>query len=341
MTGRERVQAAIHYRPVDKVPLQYFYTPVGFYEHGEKLNDLYERYPGDFAPFVRQPIPVLPMEIFDAEGRYHSFQRDEWGTLWEYRIFGIIGIPAEYPLADSALIDSYEPPPVPKLSRTEQAKAKAAMTAHKEKYYGLHYVGSLFERLRQLRPDSDVLIDMALGDPALERLTDKIAEHVSKHIARAIECGADGIAFGDDYGTERAMLLSPELWRKFFKPRLKALFAPAVAAGQDIIFHSCGQITPILEDFKEIGVSAIWPQLPAYDMQEIAKQCRSLGLAVAIHTDRAVTMTQGTPQQVQDLVKREFEVFRMNEGGSWFYIEADNDFPFKNIEALLETIAKF
>jgi len=83
MTGRERVKAAMRYQPVDKVPLQYMYTPVGFYEHGEKLNDLFQQLPGDFAPFTRQPIPILTVSDFDEAGRYHSFSRDEWGTLWE------------------------------------------------------------------------------------------------------------------------------------------------------------------------------------------------------------------------------------------------------------------
>ena len=49
-------------------------------------------------------------------------------------------------------------------------------------------------------------------------------------------------------------------------------------------------------------------------------------------------MTSGTPEDVRELVKKAFEVFRMAEGGAWFYVEADNGFPFENIEALVTTI---
>ena len=73
-------------------------------------------------------------------------------------------------------------------------------------------------------------------------------------------------------------------------------------------------------------------------MKALADKCRSLGLAVTIHTDRANTMTFGTPQQVRDLVLREFELFRVMDGGAWFYIEADNGFPCENLEALVTTI---
>ena len=92
MTPRERVKAAMRYRPVDKAPLQYYYTPVGYFEHGEKLNDLYATLPGDFEPFYRhEPCGPGPGD-YDPDGSYHAFKKDEWGTLWEYRIYGIAGI---------------------------------------------------------------------------------------------------------------------------------------------------------------------------------------------------------------------------------------------------------
>ena len=183
-----------------------------------------------------------------------------------------------------------------------------------------------------------MLCDIELNEPGINRLADKIVAHHSKSVSLAIAAGADGINFADDYGTERALFMNPVTWRRFIKPRLKELFLPAVKAGLDIHFHSCGQISAVIEDLREIGVTSIWPQLPAYNMEEFAQRCRSIGLAVAIHTDRARTMTSGTPQEVRDLVKREYEVFRMAQGGAWFYIEADNGFPFENIEAMVKTI---
>ena len=41
------------------------------------------------------------------------------------------------------------------------------------------------------------------------------------------------------------------------------------------------------------------------------------------------------------IVKREYETFRMDEGGSWFYVESDNGFPFENLEMLVNTIAEY
>jgi hypothetical protein len=338
MTGRGRVKAAMRFQAVDKVPLQYYSTPVGFYEHGEKLNSLYASLPGDFGPFCYTPAPALPSSDFDADGQYHTFTKDEWGTVWERRIFGIAGIPAEYPLNDPKDICGYAFPPHPSFDEKE---ARERVRSHQEEYYCLMNSGSLFERMRALRPEEDVLCDIALSEPLLDVLTDRIIEHHMEDVRRAVASGADGINFGDDYGTERGMLMSPGLWRSFFKPRLRELFRPAVDAGLDIVFHSCGMVMPILPDLKDIGVTAIWPQLPVYNMRELANICRELSLAVAIHTDRANVMTFGTPGQVRALAEEEFEAFRMMDGGSWFYVEVDNGFPFENIEALVKTIAQW
>ncbi len=338
MTSRERVKKAMHFMPPDKVPVQYYYAPVGYYEHGETLNDLYSELPGDFGPFERMAVPAPAENEYEADGSFHAFRRDEWGTLKEYRIFGIAGMPVEYPLADISKLESYAFPPAPALSGPKFEEHCKRVKKHQEQYYFLQGAGSLFERLVALRPETDVLCDIALNEPGISRLADKIIEYYSDFVSLAVKAGADGISFGDDYGTERSLVMNPVTWRSFIKPRLKELFLPAVKAGLDIHFHSCGQVGAVLDDFREIGVTSIWPQLPAYNMEELAARCRSLGLAVAIHTDRANIMTHGTPSDVRDLVKREYEVFQMAQGGAWFYIEADNGFPFENLEALVETI---
>ena len=338
MTGRERVKHAMHYEKPDRVPVQYYYTPVGYYEHGDRLNDLYSTLPGDFEPFRRMTVCSPAAEDYDAEGIYHAYRHDDWGTIWEYRIFGITGIPVKFPLEDISTLDCYVLPQPPSISGPEFDKYCEMVAAHQKQYYFQQHAGSLYERLISLRREEDVLCDIALDEPEINLLADRIVEHSAAHVQMAVTAKADGIAFGDDYGMEKGLIMSPALWRSFIKPRLKCLFAPAVKAGLNINFHSCGYIADILEDLKEVGVTSIWPQLPIYDMQWLAQRCRSLGLSVAIHTDRARTMTFGTPQQVKDLVLREYETFRMADGGSWFYVEADNGFPYENIEALVNTI---
>ncbi|HOD93868.1 MAG TPA: uroporphyrinogen decarboxylase family protein [Clostridia bacterium] len=341
MNSRERVNAAIHFKPVDKVPLQYNYTPVGYFEHGDKLNELYKAYPDDFGPFEYKEVPVLTKNQLDENGNYHEFKKDEWDTVWEYRIYGIAGIPHIYPLSDMDKLKDYIVPSQPDIGSEQFLIDKQQAVEHKKSYYLSRFAGTLIEKIKALCPDENVYCDMAEGTKEINQLADMIVEYYEKKIQYLLAIDVDGFYFGDDYGTEKSMLLSPSLWRSFFKPRWERLFEPIRKANKNIHFHSCGYVLPILQDLAELGVHSIWPQLPAYDMVDFAKYCRSLKLAVAIHTDRANVMTFGTPSQVKDLVKREYEVFRMQEGGSWFYVEADNGFPFENMKALVETIASY
>jgi uroporphyrinogen decarboxylase len=338
MTSKERVRAAMYFQKPDKVPVQYYYPPVGYYEHGEKLNDLYAEMEGDFGPFKRIEIPVLTGENFDGEGNYHTFQRDKWGTFWEFRIFGIAGIPYEYPLADAAKIENFKAPEPYFIVGPVSAPREKNLVSKNNTFYQLDNGGSLYERLISLRPEADVLCDIVSEEPYINVLADKILEFDSLLVKEAIESGADGIFFGDDYGTGRGLMMSPELWRSFFYPRLESLFRPARAAGLDIHFHCCGNVWDLLSDFAKLGVTSLWPQLPVYNMQNLANRCRELGLAVAVHTDRARTMTFGSPQDIKDLVLREYETFKLYDGGGWFYIEADNGFPWANLEALVRAI---
>jgi hypothetical protein len=52
-------------------------------------------------------------------------------------------------------------------------------------------------------------------------------------------------------------------------------------------------------------------------------------------------MTHGTPQDVRELVGLENEIFKLKEGGAWYYVECDTGFPFENLRALVESVFSF
>jgi len=349
MNSRERVKRAMHFQSVDKVPLRYKYTQVGYYEHGDKLNDLFATLPGDFEPCPRAPIPVLSPDQFDADGRCHFFQEDAWGTTWEYRIYGVTGMACKYPVNSPEEAEVYKAPAGPASEGAAfEAYAKKIQKNQHDGFYtlnsewgGMYEWPNFYEKLIALYGDENVLCDILMDEAGVNHLADEVIEYDSAFVTRAVKAGADGFLFGDDYGTARGLLMNPDTWRRFFKPRLKKLFQPAVDAGLDIHFHSCGVVSSILPDLKEIGVTSIWPEIPAYNMEQLAAKCRELELAVEIHSDRAITMTYGTPQQVRDLIHREVDTFRVPDGGAWMYVEVDNGFPFENIEAQIETIASY
>ncbi len=343
MLPRERVFTALDFKKPDMVPVEYCTNPVGFYEHGDNLRQLFSLYPADFGDASSIYVKSPDKDCFDSDGRYHEFKVDEWGTEWEYRIYLMRGHPFKRPLDDMENLAGYKlpPQPVPEPGTKEFALFKDNFINHKQKFFKKAGWVGILEQMIALRKFEDVLMDIAMDTHQINRLADMLTDYHAETIHRLLEAGADAIEFGDDYGTQSGMLISPERWRQFFKPRLAKLMQPIKNAGKKVLFHSCGMAWDILGDLKEIGADSIWPQLPLYDMDELAKECKKLGLAVAIHIDRAYTMTHGSPEDVKQAVDAAFKAFRPDLGGSWFYIEVDNGFPFENIETLVKSVARY
>ena len=337
MLPRERVQAALEFRAPDVVPLQVCAAAGGLYEHGQKLADLARACGHDFGllDWVRPPEKPPPGD-FDPDGRYHAVKTDEWGTTWEYRIFGVWGHPLAWPLNDMSKLASYRLPARPALSGWDLAAACDRGEQHRRRYFQLEGGGSIFEKLHSIRRFEDVLMDIELDTPEINRLADMLVDYHAAFVARALAVGTDGVAFGDDFGTQQGPIISPRTWRRFFKPRYRALMDPIVRAGKHIFFHSCGQIEWMLEDLRELGVGAIWPQLPLFDLKDLARRCRELHLAVQLHPDRGELMQRGTPRQVRDYCLRMLDDMDTAGGGSWLYIEIDPGFPWPNVEAIFK-----
>jgi hypothetical protein len=341
MTPRERVTAALSFRRPEVMPLQIHPSPGGWYEHGEKLLDLMRACGHDFGDAAAAELPVRPgPDDFDGEGRYHKIQTDEWGTTWEYRIFGVWGHRVKFPLAEWGALETWRPPAVAALAGKELAAARAAVAAHRARYYHVGAWVSLFETMQSLRPFEEVLMELSGDEPEINRLADLLVERAAVEIGNALAAGTDAVMFGDDFGTQAGPLISPAAWRRFFGPRYRRLMEPITRAGKKIFFHSCGQVDWRLEDLAELGVGAIWPQLPLYETKWLAGRCRELGLAVQLHPDRGALMQFGRPEEVRRHVVELVETFRWREGGSWLYLEIDPGFPWGNVEALFEVASE-
>jgi len=338
MLSRERLLQALSFQPPDVIPLQIHPSPGGLYEHGGKLLDLMKRCGHDFGDLDGWALPEPPPpQDYDPDGHYHAFKRDEWGTTWEYRLFGIWGHPVAWPLNDLSNLRNWAPPAPAPCEGPEFDAAKAAADAHRRKYFLIGYGGSLFEKMYSLRRFEDVLMDIQMDTPEINQIADKLMENTQANVRRALALEVDAVFFGDDFGTQKALLLPPEVWRRFFKPRYKTLFEPVRKAGKHVFFHSCGSIGKLLEDFSEIGVTGIWPQLTAFEPAELAKHCRELGIALQLHPDRGDLMQRNTPAEVRSGVRKLLDIFDASHGGSWLYIEIDPGFPFENAQALIET----
>ena len=85
-------------------------------------------------------------------------------------------------------------------------------------------------------------------------------------------------------------------------------------------------------------LSQPWPQLPLYDLKQLAQRCRQLGIAIQLHPDRGDLMQSQPPQDVRQYVLDLVDTFDVLNGGAWLYLEIDPGFAWPNIETLFQTV---
>jgi uroporphyrinogen decarboxylase len=69
----------------------------------------------------------------------------------------------------------------------------------------------------------------------------------------------DGFVIWGDVAYKNNMFFSPDYWRQYFKPWVKAITEHAHSKGLMVIYHGCGDIRKVLEDYIEIGIDAVNP----------------------------------------------------------------------------------
>ena len=93
---------------------------------------------------------------------------------------------------------------------------------------------------------------------AIDRCCDiylKLSERMFKSEAGKM----DMFFVGNDFGTQRGLIVSPEMWRVFFKKSLKKFCDLGKKYKLKMAIHTCGSIYDIIPDLIEIGFDAINP----------------------------------------------------------------------------------
>ena len=208
---------------------------------------------------------------------------------------------------------------------------------------------NLFEWGTFLRRIDNFLMDLVLNPVEVERLLDALMEqHLAtlEKVCLAVGDVADILRFGDDLGTDQGPFMSPEIYRKLFKPRHAILCGYVKQHSRMHTFlHSCGSIYRLLPDLIEAGYDIINPvQINVRDMQP-ERLKHEFGRDITFWGGGADTrrvLNQAAPAEVKDHVKRLLDVFA--PGGGFVFNTVHNilpDVPPENVVAMFEAVDEF
>ncbi|MDX2430667.1 MAG: uroporphyrinogen decarboxylase family protein, partial [Bacteroides sp.] len=202
---------------------------------------------------------------------------------------------------------------------------------------------SFFETSWYLVGLQKLLMDMMMEEEYVDALFDRVMEINTEIGKQLIALGADILWAGDDFGSQNGMLIDPETWRKFFKPRIKIMFEEFRKVNPDIkiAWHSCGSILPIIPDFIEIGLDILNPLQPkAYGMEaRFLKDTYGKDLIFFGALDIQELLPTGSPADIKKEVERLAAIY--GENGGYILAPAHNiqdDTPIENILAMFEAV---
>ena len=116
---------------------------------------------------------------------------------------------------------------------------------------------------------------------------------------------ADVMFFGNDFGTQLDLFISPELFRRFILPSFKRIIEVGKKRGLIVMLHSCGSIYRIIPDLIEAGVDALHPiqaQAAGMDARSLSQYKDDLAFLGGI--DAQSFFVNATPGQIRDEVLR-------------------------------------
>ena len=297
MMKKERVVRAIKFENPDRVPIWL-------------LNKDQEQ--GDILWYD------FRIQTGEHSASYHGGDVSEWGFKWKRLDDGTMG-QTEAVIKSWDDLDKYK---FPELNPDERLKNLPEFKGKAKDYFQLAMpIITGFEIYKALRGFENSMIDFAEENKNSSYLLDMIFSFEKDLMTLAAETSFNGFYFGDDWGTQIDLMISPEMWKKIFKPRYKDQFDHAHKLGLYTVFHSCGNITKIIPELHEIGLDVMYISQPrVVDIAGISRLLRGKQCFMSLIDYQEVSIP-GTPEEIIKEGKYLYKMFGTEKGGFIGYIE--------------------
>jgi len=211
----------------------------------------------------------------------------------------------------------------------------------------LKIVGLPLKHPKGIRDMTEWLVSMGSRPDFVYQLFDRQCEIGLKNLAKFYDAVGDRVSVvymgGTDFGTQTSLLLSPNTYRKLYKPfhaRVNAWVHQHTP--WKTFFHSCGAIFPLIPDLIEAGCDILNPVQCSATGMDPQKLKDTFGDRVTFWgggVDTQKTLPFGTPDEVRREVAERIKIF--NRGGGFVFnpvhvVQAGT--PVENLLAMYETV---
>ena len=288
---------------------------------------------GLLAPETFSCCASLSGELDIADTCEHGGLNED-GGYWDY---------CDFPLAeaDDEIIANW-PVPDPDDFDYDELLDRCKLYRHKAVHFGHPGVSDVMNNTGMIRGMENIYMDLALETESVMTLLDRRMKAELAMFERALDKCRDYVDFiwtGEDLGTQRAPLISLDMFRAQIRPRHQPLIDLASSYGKPVMIHCCGSSSWAFEDFIEMGIRAVDTLQPEAADMDPACLARKYGGRLAFHgcisTAKLAVMT---PEAVVQNVAETLETMMPHHGyclAPTHYLQ-DNT-PVENVIAMYRT----
>lgn len=348
MTKRERVWTAMNRQKPDRVPKAASFTPA--------VQKMFEEQTGqtDAGTYFDYDVAGVgfggPTEPEDWSEWYEGGHPEGTG----YSEYGTANIPGsfyhfcryDFPMRHVDSVRRMEEFPWPDYTpqhRHEHLEGNVR-SLQEAGWYVQGGVGHIWENAWQVTSMEKLMMDFVMNPDQAAYVLDRITEDRLFMAKRFAEAGVDCLLCGDDVAMQHKLMMSPQMWREWLKPRWGRVWAAAREIKPDIQiwYHSDGNVSAIIPDLIEIGMTILNPVQP--ECMDPAQLKAQYGDQIAFWgcVGTQTVFPFGTPQEMKQTVKWLIETVG-NNGGLFLAPThvLEPDVPWDNIVAFFEAVEEF
>ncbi len=352
MNQRENLLSLLRRQGYEYMPVSFDLCPSLVEEYNRRFPDEPNYYKHFNFPFrcisdlKLKPIsPEVFLEFYDHELNDQT-SIDIWGVGHEKTASSMHMTYMHNPLKSVDSLERMKEYPFPDYFNGDASHQKQEVDEiHAQ---GLAAMGgmqcTIWETAWYMRSMEELMMDMMSEDDMATYILDEVTKRSIHRAVSYAKAGVDIVFLGDDIGMQNSIMMSLELYRTWIKPRLKLIIDAVKKVNPDILvfYHSCGYVTPFIEDLIEVGVDVLNPiQSECMSFEEIHnKYGNSISFLGTIGTQ--ITMPFGTPEEVAAEVMKNLDI--AGKKGGLFVTPThllEPEVPFDNILAYVKACEEY
>jgi uroporphyrinogen decarboxylase len=356
-TSRERFQAAMNHRIVDRVPVDFLATATvaeNLKRHF-KVNterELLDILNTDFYYLSFRDMSQNESCLPFYKGPKLSFTETErtcpLGIRFRRKVladkFGAdeaISGPFENITSTREILDHKWPKPDwfdlnPLLKECEDFSGRVIIGG---------FWSALFSDCFRMYGFQNFLMDLLMRPDFIKTLVDRTTEfylEMNEYMFSTLKGKMDIFFLGSDFGSQQGLMFGTDIWLEIYYENYKKLFALAKSYGLKIMFHSCGSVSPLIPYFIDLGVDILDPVQTTAGNMDPKMLKEKFGDKLVFHgaIDTQKVLPFRKPEEVADHAREMIQILGRN--GGYIFAPCNNiqsDTSMHNIEALYKAVS--